>query len=185
MPRPLPSVEYLRQRLDYDPESGALTWKARRGDDPDTKTWNSRFAGRVAGSDRRARHTAYRDVRIDYRRYLAHRIAWKMHYGTEPPAILDHIDGDGLNNAISNLQASDHQNNAMGRRVKTGKDLPLGVSQNRRLYVAVIIVAGERHCLGYFPSVEEAHAARKAAERRLGYGKRGWKPGDQLPLIAS
>jgi hypothetical protein len=76
--KPLPSVEYLRERFDLDPETGVLTWRARVGSDAETKRWNRRHAGKAAGATHLDGH---REVKIDGRAYRAHRIIWALEHG--------------------------------------------------------------------------------------------------------
>jgi hypothetical protein len=57
--KPLPSVEYLRERFDLDPET-------------------RRHAGKAAGATHLDGH---REVKIDGRAYRAHRIIWALEHG--------------------------------------------------------------------------------------------------------
>jgi hypothetical protein len=64
-------------------------------------------AGDPAGSSR----GGYTYIRIDRKRYAAHRLAWLYVYGTFPPRLLDHINGCPGDNRIGNLrEATPHQN---------------------------------------------------------------------------
>jgi|SRR5882672_3450322 len=93
----LPSAKELWQTFDYDPLTGMITWR------------NDRFniCGRLmaeAGSEAGSVNGNGRGViRLNQLNYYSHRIAWKMALGTEPPVLIDHIDRNPLNNAISNL----------------------------------------------------------------------------------
>ena len=101
---PLPDAIYLNKRLDYNPISGVFTWNERLGVNLDswgrdhTPKWNTQFANTVAGANRRK----YIQIRIDGRAYHAHRLAWMMTFSEDPSEEIDHIDGDGFNNAIKN-----------------------------------------------------------------------------------
>lgn len=48
----------------------------------------------------------YLVLKIKGKRFLAHRIAWLLHYGDFPKAELDHINRDKLDNRIENLRES-------------------------------------------------------------------------------
>src|SRR5260370_40019772 len=92
--------ERLHSLLDYDPDSGVFRWKCscdhgRRG---------RRSAGDVAGGWAGGRNSAYWMIGIDYRRYLAHRLAWFYVHGEWPPHQIDHIDLDKTNNTLVNLR---------------------------------------------------------------------------------
>ena len=58
----------------------------------------------------------YRFVKVRGLKFKAHRLAWLLSYGHWPPGIIDHIDGDGLNNRIDNLRVVSHHENCMNRR---------------------------------------------------------------------
>ena len=52
--------------------------------------------------------------RINHQRYAiySHRLAWFLHYGELPKKQIDHIDGNKINNRISNLRDVSNQENA-------------------------------------------------------------------------
>src|SRR6056297_3111455 len=82
------------EELDYNSETGVFAWK-RNG--------RGRFkrAGFEAGA---MRPDGYRSICVHGKQWLCHRLAWTMHYGSEPPRIIDHIDRNKENNAINNLR---------------------------------------------------------------------------------
>lgn len=154
MKEPL-TVDRLRSLLHYDPETGVFTWH---------ETGMGRNLSRVAGGlvDRRA----YVSISIDYRKYRAHRLAWFYVYG-EWPAVIDHIDGNGLNNALSNLRpALRWQNSANSKRSKANVSGVKGVYWEARKarWCARIMVRGKYHYVGSFRDFEDAVKARKKAE---------------------
>lgn len=153
-----PAVDRVRELLNYDPETGALTWRVSRV---------GVSAGTIAGS--RMKH-GYVQIMIDRRQCLAHRLAWALHFGSYPEKYLDHINGDRADNRISNLRECTHtQNNGnmRGGRNRTGYK---GVYSTREgKYYAQIRVRGARKCLGTYPKPEMAHAAyMRAAQKYFG-----------------
>jgi hypothetical protein len=160
--KPLPSVEYLRELFNLDPETGALTWRARAGSDPHTKKLNASLAGKVAGSlgpDGRRR------IRIDGRRYYAHRLIWALEKGVCPEGRLDHIRRDG-NNAASNLRIATNQQNGRNRWLQTNNTSGYpGVTweAKRGKWRAEIDADVKRIHLGRFASKEEAATAYRVA----------------------
>ena len=85
--------------------------------------------------------------------------------------LVDHIDGDGLNNTRANLRPANRQLNAQNRRTQTRKrhDLPPGVKPPRwgrnGRYQSVIWVNKKPVHLGMFDSVEEAALAYMKAKQ--------------------
>lgn len=166
------SPELLRQLLDYDPETGVLTWRHRAlqffADEGSQRKWNTRYAGKPAfTADDGA---GYRPGTILYHKCRAHRVAWAMHYGRWPTKIIDHINQDRGDNRICNLREVDDLDNRRNcRKSKANTSGVTGVSwwPQRRKWVAQIMVNRRRKCLGYFDTIEDAAAARKAAERKF------------------
>lgn len=165
----LPDADTLRQIFEYNPETGQLFWRVRDADScPDKRTrntFNAQFGGKIAGSRVKKERNYYFQVQISpYGTFFAHRIIWKMHYGTEPPEIMDHADGNGLNNKIDNLrEASIFQNGWNAQRSSRNKSGFKGVSFNteKNKWRAAIHVNGKTKLLGYFSTPEEAGEAYK------------------------
>jgi hypothetical protein len=157
----LPSPEYLRQRLSYDPETGRLYWRYH---EKMPTRWNSRWTGVAAG---RISQCGYNQVAIYGIRYPSHRIIWAMSYGAWPNGEIDHIDGNRLNNRLGNLRDVSRTENS--RNMALRHDSTSGITgvcwdKNRSKWIAQIRVNRIRLNLGRFNSFEEAIAARKAAE---------------------
>ena len=89
--------------------------------------------------------------------------------------IVDHIDGDGLNNRRNNLRAGTQSQNCVNRRTTPGKYLR-GARPKKGKWQAYIKLAGRQRSLGYFDTQEEAHAAYLAEAVQL--------HGDWMPLPA-
>lgn len=162
----LPNIDTLRQILTYKPETGQLIY-LDRPDDMFSNTraansWRTQFLGEIAGSFVTREGRTYCQVEILKKKYLAHRIIWKMYYGEEPPETIDHIDGDGTNNRIPNLrQATSYQNGWNSRKNARNKSGYKGVSYNseKNKWRAAICVNKKTILLGYFLSPEAAFEA--------------------------
>jgi len=163
---PRPDAEYLRRILDYDKETGVFTWRVDKG--------YSVKAGSVAGSKSAKKGTkTYWEIGIDSRQYFAHRLAHLHVTGEWPQSLVDHEDGDGLNNAWSNLRPASQATNQHNRK-SAQKGSTTGVMGVVALasgkFVAKIKVNMRRIYLGTFATVEEAGAAYLAAKREMHTG---------------
>lgn len=158
MPRkiiPLPTQARLQALLEYDEQTGVFKWRERRGATP---------AGTVAGA---VHSSGYRYIAVDGVAYKAHRLAWVYVYGRPPEDLLDHRDRNPDNNAIDNLREATHAQNQQNKKVyRNNQSGHKGVSwfaQTGRWRVR-LQTDGVNRCLGYFPTLEEAVAARQQAE---------------------
>lgn len=153
---PLPSIERLHELLDYNPYSGCFRWKEARG-----RIRKGAIAGTANGP--------YTSIKIDGVLLLAHRIAWAMTYG-EWPDCVDHINGIGFLNRITNLRACSHsenlRNQGINRRNTSGFKGVHWSSTDKR-WRAQIKVNGCLKYLGQFETKEEAHAAYCEGAKRL------------------
>lgn len=154
------TVALLRERLQYDTETGALMWRVR----PNGRVPANTQAGCIAS-------TGYRVVRLGGRQWRAHRLVWLLVHGIEPVGDLDHIDGDRLNNRIQNLRESNDLANAQNRRRANRNSTTglLGVSAPacKPVFHAAIRATGKKIHLGTYPTADEAHDAYLKAKRRF------------------
>lgn len=158
---PLPSQDYLRKRFNYDPETGALTWRryGERG-----KSWNSKYAGKPALSNV---VNGYLRGKLDGRAYSAHRIIWKMLHGEDPDNI-DHVNADRGDNRASNLRSVTHQENCASRK-RTVQFSGVTWSREKRRWIAKINRNKKRIGLGHFECWGAAMRARIEAEQNLAH----------------
>ena len=82
--------------------------------------------------------------------------------------VVDHIDGNQLNNQRENLRLATYAQNASNRR-PSGKRIYKGVQQHRKKYEAKLFINGKPKKLGRFLTIEEAALAyNKAAIEQYG-----------------
>jgi hypothetical protein len=160
----LPPLAHLQACFIYKPETGELIWRRRpREHFPHARTYgrfNTMYAGKSAG---RVDMQGYRIVLLGRTPYKTHRIAWKLVTGAEPPASIDHINGNRLDNRWSNLRAATLLQQLGNQRLhRTNTSGYRGVSPHQGgKWVAII---ARRH-LGLFDTPQDAAAAYNAAAR--------------------
>lgn len=165
-----PTQDRVRALFDYDEVTGRLIWRARPlsefADERICKSWHTRFLGKPAGSISKR---GYCETWVDGRLYLGHRLIWLWHHGAMPVGI-DHIFGVALGDHIWNLREATQGQNTRNQRRRI--DNKSGVTGVRQLpsgrWKADIGNKGCRH-IGNFNTKAEAIAARKKAERDLGF----------------
>ena len=153
--------EQVREMFEY--RDGNLYWRVAKR--PQAKV------GDLAGN---LQKNGYRRITIDGKHYYAHRLIFLYHNGYIPEGI-DHIDGDPLNNNVSNLRPATQSQNCMNKKkIKemNGKSVSSdfkGVCWCKRdkKWSAQIQIDGKQNHLGYFASeVEAARAYDVAALER-------------------
>lgn len=97
----------LKDFLSYEAETGKIFW---------VKSPNEKIkVGQVAGTTDKK---GYIRVKVFKKSYLAHRLAWFLHYGEWPSRMLDHKDQNPSNNKISNLRECSRSENGRNRQSK-------------------------------------------------------------------
>jgi len=161
-----PSIEYLRERIEYNPDTGKLYWKAHATMEP---KWSGRYVGKEAFKNEQS--AGYLQGMLDYRKYLAHRIAWAIYYGEWPDEV-DHINHDKHDNRIANLRSVTRDEN--GRNTPRHRDSTsdvTGVTYNRRdkKWQVHITYKGALKNIRQFKTFEEAVRRRRAANFLYGF----------------
>ena len=166
------TLKRAREYLRYEPVEGKLFWKKDKG---------RARAGEEAGHIRQhsTRSTLkYRCVGVGGKKYFAHRLIWFLIFGIWPKKEMDHWDGDGLNNRLSNLREvtsqENHQNQRMSTRNASGVT---GIYRDKRIqkWCARIEVARKDIYLGCFDSLQDAAAVRERANLKYGFTARHGK----------
>jgi hypothetical protein len=170
----LPSIEQLKSILRCDGKSGRLFWKERPrslfSTDRSFAIWNKRYAGKEAFSAQNA--YGYHCGAIFNQGLFAHRVIWAMETGSWPESHIDHINGIRTDNRIQNLRvvsAKENQRNMAKRKSNRSGACGVSMYKDNKRWIARIKAFGKTKHIGLFESIEEAVAARKAAELQFGY----------------
>ena len=148
----------LKECLTYDADTGEFYWRLRQG---------ARKAGAKAGCFDKLKYVV---IRLDWRLYKAHRLAWLYHYGEWPGTIVDHINRNPSDNRIVNLRDVSQSVNSHNAKARAGSSSGVaGVRwrRDRNHWIATIRVGYVQHYLGSFSDLGAAVSARKAAEQRM------------------
>lgn len=103
----------------------------------------------------------YLEVKIDYKHVKVHQIIWKMHYGEIPKGkIIDHIDGNKINNRIENLRLVTPSQNAIHtknlNRNNTSGYKGVVFDEKKRVYTMQIVFNGKQYRKRGFKTAEDA-----------------------------
>lgn len=144
--------------LIYDAESGLFTWRRNPAMGP-------RVQGKRAGGIR----NGYWLIRLDTRKYQAHRLAW-LYVTGEWPTEIDHRNRIRSDNRFRNLRFATHQQNVRNQTARRNSSSGVaGVTWRPDVSKWRVRVADgkKRHDIGYFDDIRLAAAARRNVERRL------------------
>lgn len=173
------SVEVLKELLVYHCDTGRLYWRERMPDmfdgDGDQSTehtcacWNGKFAGveALAGVGGHG----YKQGRIFYRKYLAHRVAYALHYGHWPDSV-DHINHNKIDNRIENLREVTQLENCRNMKIsKLNTSGSCGVNWHKanKKWTACITINRKRKYLGSFDDMADAILARAEANKKWNF----------------
>jgi len=156
-------LENLREWLSYNPETGTITWlkSPRYG----IKTGDQAGALLLNGCG-----NEYLSIKLSKQRVLAHRAAWALHFNTDIFGVIDHKNGNSLDNSIGNLRevcsAQNSRNMKMSKRCTTGI---MGVSFDKK-YNGWRVKIGRNNSLSksfYFKDFFEAVCKRKSLENQF------------------
>lgn len=164
----------LKTYLSYDALNGIFTWNeipTTGNTRENNRKRNGQYAGKQAGSDHRTKLRTYVSIKIDGRRYLAHRLAWLYTYGEMPLSHIDHINNNPSDNRIANLRKATCSENLQNRTSASSasKSGLLGAYFIAKInkYTSHITIKGKRKHVGIFETKEEAHAAYMAEKAIL------------------
>jgi hypothetical protein len=163
--------EEVAKLVDYDPETGVMTWRWREGA---PKEWNKRLAGKECGYIHNSGYRLLCYTTADGKEHMirSHRLAWFIHYGIPPKQDIDHLSRDKQDNRIVNLRDVSNSVNMRNAPMKRNNTSGVtGVSWNKRRgkWLAHAGLNNKAHHLGYFDDISEAEAAVKSFRALHGF----------------
>lgn len=144
----------LKKRLLYAPRVGVFYWIV-----PPRK--HAELLGEEAGCITYSNGKPYHIIQINSAKYKRSRLAFFYMEGRWPTKIMDHINGDSLDDRWLNLREATSTQNAWNHKTRAKKsDLPMGVRINSSgRFSARIGVMGQQVQIGTFDTADEARAA--------------------------
>lgn len=157
----------LKNQLRYDPLTGIFKWK---------DSGSGRRKNLIAGCVKKKGDNTWRRIVFDGDEYTSGQMAWALMRGALPEFVIDHIDGDPLNDKWANLRRGDgsvdQRNCRKSFRNKTGV-VGVRLMGDGKTYHAFIGIGGRvQKYLGSSVDFFEAVCMRKSAERKYGYSDR-------------
>lgn len=140
----------LKAQFHYNHVSGKFIYIAH--------STQQNLIGTVAGHI----NNGYVEIKINNKRYLAHRLAWLFMIGEFPVLDIDHTDGNRLNNVFSNLRLASKSENRMNCGVcKNNTSGFKGVSLHKKSgkWQVFCKANGKNHYLGLHLTPELASQA--------------------------
>lgn len=148
----------LHNYLEYNPTTGAFTWKARE-----------KRQRHQVGDVVLMRKGKPRQIFVGGKYYLAHHLAWYFVHGVFPADQIDHIDRDPSNNAIWNLREASNALNSQNKIAYSNSSSGIkGVTfvadtKRSKPWLAFINIQGKRISMA-FETKEEAVKHRASLE---------------------
>lgn len=171
--------EILDELLTYCPDSGKFFRKKRSPDSFSSlkgyRVYKTKYEGREAGRIW-VRPDGYRAVTMALggKTHYAHRIAWVMMTGKEPPVAIDHINRDATDNRWCNLRGSDYarnNRNASIMRNNTSGHPCVYWRKDINKWRANVHFEGRGYFLGHFVNKESAALAVDKFHSKMGFSE--------------
>lgn len=158
-------IEIIKERIVYNEKTGEFFH---------SNNMPSHLAGKRCGTiTKQNSGIKYILLRVKYKQYLAHRVAYLLTHGEIPEGLeIDHINQNGLDNRACNLRAVSRTENQRNKRriiAKRGGGVGvLGVhfDSNRGKFKATIRFNGKQITIGRYDDIFDAICARMSAENK-------------------
>ena len=154
----------ISAEIEYRQDTGKFYSKRKRG---------NVSAGKELGS-KVGKDKIYLRIHVNGKRYLSHRLAWLLTHKRWPTTEIDHINGDSLDNRITNLRELSQELNVQNivKPYSSNSCGYLGVCyhKNSGKYRATVRLKGKSYHCGSFDDPETAHLAYLETKRKLHEG---------------
>ena len=139
---------------------------------PESGVFIRRSTGKVVGHKK---DNGYIHFCVDYKKYLAHRLAWLYVHGVWPNGDIDHIDGNRSNNKIENLRDVPRSTNLENMKYAKSHNKSTGLLGSYLIkktgrYTSRIKVNKTDVYLGVFDTAKDAHIAYIQAKKKFHVG---------------
>lgn len=150
--------------FDVDFEGGRIFWKNPPKNHAERKGLEAGFICVGKGHNK-----TYWHIRAFSKTFKRSRLMFFIKHGYWPSPAVDHINGNSLDDRISNLRECTHAENAANIQHKRRRHaLPRGVTVTRQgKFMARITQNGVTKSLGVFPSPEIAKFAYQQARKEM------------------
>lgn len=100
----------------------------------------------------------YATIVVKKMNFRAHRIAWRLYYGTWPKYQIDHINGNRSDNRICNLRDVTLRENMQNKNIhRNGNLFGSSLEKTVKLFRSQVYIKNKTFFLGYFKTELEAH----------------------------
>lgn len=143
-------MKKFKEYLEYMPDIGEFKWiKCSRR--------NNSLVNKIAGN---IDLQGYKRIGLFRKTYKVHRLVWLFENGEWPKYQIDHIDGNKLNNVITNLRDVKHRENVSNHQChRNGKLVGVTFCKKSGKYRARITINKKEMYIGRFKTKELAHKA--------------------------
>jgi hypothetical protein len=159
----------IKERINYDPQTGQLTWKERDTSLACHKWFNENKAGKLCGNitvskkDGYAHHRVIMECSGERLHISAARTAWLLMTGDWPNHTIDHINRNSTDQRWENLRDVPQGINNHNKNHYVCNKIGLkGVNLHNGKYWARFSSKGITYRLGHFDTPEEAAKAYDA-----------------------
>ena len=145
-------IDYLSTKFKIDTENGVVYWASRPKN-------NRVFVGQEAGLAKEQHNgKKYWVITLDGRKIKRSQLIYLFVHGFQCEQLIDHINGDSLDDRSANLRSATITQNAWNHKCRARKiNLPMGVRNNSSgKYQARITVNKKVIYLGAYNTPEEA-----------------------------